>query len=127
MMECGCACKSDDCALAARAIRGAVCTDRLINESHFIVSIIRCGRCAQLFVKLFCERVDWADGDDPQARLAACITEAEAAYLRRGKVDEQTLQRVLESPRWCLYHDMPKGAPEALMWRFGPAMIPAHD
>jgi hypothetical protein len=59
----------DDCLAAKEAIRKAQHIAGLVDESHFIVSIRRCVRCGQHFLIMFCERIDWADGDDPQTRV----------------------------------------------------------
>ena len=41
----------------------------LASESHFIVSVKQCASCGQRFVSVFCERIDWARGADPQTRV----------------------------------------------------------
>ena len=124
-----CPCLADDPALAKAAIRKAVTTDTLVDESHFRVTIRRCSLCGQHFLHIFCERVDWADGDDPQAWITAPITDTEAQTLRATDVaaDEDNALRALSGVRRFLHRDAPKGAPETLVWLHDTLFIPAHD
>lgn len=129
-----CFCQMDDGVAAKDAIRRArrnSGTQSLVDESHFMVSIARCSRplCGQYFLTIFCERVDWADSDDPQTWLAAPISDEEAVQLRSANIaaDEDLLLRIVSGERRFLYHDMPKGAPETLVWKIGSLFIPAHD
>ena len=89
----------------------------LIDESHFHVMILACPRCAQRFVSVFTETVDWVDGDDPQYWTLMPITEAEAADLgrQRDSMTERTLN-ALGPGRRCLRLDHPKAAPRRIFW-----------
>ena len=124
-----CICLGDDCHSAREAIRKAEHIVMLVDESHFGVSILRCGRCGQYFLRLFCERVDWADGDDPQTTVAVPISGDEVQRLKTANVaaDENTILEIVSNERRFLYHDMPKGAPEMLAWKRRPLFIPGHD
>lgn len=129
-----CICQIDDCIAAQEAIRRARSdpgTDFLVDQSHFIVSIRRCRRplCGQSFLTIFCERVDWADSDDPQTWLAVPITAEEAGRLRLAGIDqdEDALLRILTGERRFLFNDRPKGAPATLEWKQRTLFIPAHD
>jgi hypothetical protein len=94
-----------------------------------VASLKRCDSCGQHFLTLFCERVDWADSDDPQTWLAFPLNADEAGQLRAANVaaDENILTAIVASPQRFLYHDMPKGAPDVLEWRDGMLLVPAHD
>ena len=124
-----CICLGDDCLAAKEAIRKAKRTVELVDESHFMVSIEQCVRCGQQFLTLFCERVDWADSDDPQVIVAVPISEDEVQRLQAANVaaDENAILEIVANERRFLYHDMPKGAAETLAWKTGPLFIPGHD
>jgi hypothetical protein len=124
-----CNCLGDDCLAAREAIRKAEHIARLVDESHFGVSVLRCARCGQRFLSLFCERVDWADGDDPQTRVVVPVSEDEARRLQAANVaaDENTILEIVANERRFLYHDMPKGAAETLAWKTRLLFIPGHD
>ena len=53
-----CICPGDDSLAVREAIRKAEHIVELVDESHFIVSILRCVRCGQHFLTMFCERID---------------------------------------------------------------------
>ena len=124
-----CDCIGDDGAAAKKAILATRDLARLVDESHFGVSIRQCGRCGQRFLTIFCERVDWVDSDDPQAWIAAPVSEDESAKLQAADVagDEYAIVRVLPDVRRILYNDMPKGAPDTLTWMTRRLFIPGHD
>ncbi|HTJ72924.1 MAG TPA: hypothetical protein VL551_35630 [Actinospica sp.] len=54
----------------------------LEDDSHFIVSILRCRACGQHFISIFTEYVDWEYSEDDQYRTLMPLTEQEAADLR---------------------------------------------
>ena len=124
-----CICLGDDCLAAREAIRKAEHIVMLVDESHFGVPILRCVRCGQHFLSLFCERVDWADSDDPQTRVVVPVSEDEARRLQVANVaaDENAIREIVANERRFLYHDMPKGAPETLAWKTRLLFIPGHD
>jgi len=101
----------------------------LVDESHFGASILRCVRCGQHFLSLFCERVDWADSDDPQTTVAVPVSADEVRRLRTANVvaDENAILEIVANERRFLYHDMPKGAAETLAWKTRLLFIPGHD
>ena len=124
-----CTCLGDDCLAARDALRKAEHVVMLVDESHFGVSILRCARCGQRFLNLFCERVDWADSDDPQTRVVVPVSEDEARRLQVANVasDENAILEIVANERRFLYHDMPKRAAETLAWKSGLLFIPGHD
>lgn len=124
-----CICLGDDCLAAREAIRKAQHIAGLVDESHFIVSIRRCVRCGQHFLTMFCERIDWADGNDPQTRVAVHVSEDEVRRLPTANVgaDDNAILGIVSNDRRYLYHDMPKGEPDTLAWKTGPLFVPGHD
>jgi hypothetical protein len=100
-----------------------------VDESHFIVSILRCVRCGQHFLSLFCERIDWADSDDPQTRVMVPVSVDEVQRLQTANIaaDENTILEIVANERRFLYHDMPKGAADTLAWMTRLLFIPGHD
>ena len=124
-----CICGGDDSLAAMEAIRKTEHIATLVDESHFGVSILRCVQCRQHFLSLFCERVDWADSDDPQTTVAVPISEDEVQRLKTANVaaDENAILEIVANERRFLYHDMPKGAPETLAWKTRTLFIPGHD
>jgi len=124
-----CICLGDDCLAAREAIRKAEHIVMLVDEPHFGVSVLRCAVCGQHFLSLFCERVDWADGDDPQTRVVVPVSEDEWRRLQAANVaaDENAILDMVANERRFLYHDMPKGAGETLAWKTRRLFIPGHD
>ena len=124
-----CACLGADPLAAKQTIRKAPRIAELADESHFMASIVRCDSCGQHFLTLFCERVDWADGDDPQTWLAFPVSADEARQLQAANVaaDENILTAIVTGPQRFLYHDTPKGAAGVFEWRTGTLHIPGHD
>jgi hypothetical protein len=102
---------------AWRSRQTLTCEADLIDESHFHAMILACPECAQRFVSVFTETIDWADGDDPQYWVVLPITEAETADLarRRGSPTESKLHS-LGPGRRCLRRDHPKGEAPSCFW-----------
>ncbi len=124
-----CICVGDDIVAAKEAIRKAEHIVELVDESHFGVSILRCVQCRQHFLSLFCERVDWVGGDDPQTWVAAPVSEDEVQRLQTADIaaDENVILEIVAHERRFLYHDTPKGTPDTLEWKTRPLFIPGHD
>ena len=99
----------------------------LIDESHFHVMILECGRCTQRFISIFTETIDWSDGDDPQYWQLMPINGAEAAVLieQGHSLDETKLDR-LGPGRRSLHRDYPSGGTRVCFWSTGISVGP-HD
>lgn len=86
----GCvACCAEDAAVAQAHHRSpdGVRPERMIrDDSHFIVSVQRCGLCSQAFVSVFTEYIDWVASQDAQYRTVLPITDAEADDLVAGRL-----------------------------------------
>jgi len=99
----------------------------IVNESHFLVSIRRCGACGQRFVSVFAERIDWIHGNDPQDSLLIPVAEAEAdALVAAGIGVETALKRI--SPRRHLWWRWPSDATASeISDQTGSIFVPPHD
>jgi hypothetical protein len=99
----------------------------LIDESHFHVTILACRGCAQGFVSVFTETIDWQDGDDPQYWTLLPITAAESADLvQQGDALSDTKLDGLGPGRRSLRLDHPKGAARRSFWSTG-LFVGQHD
>lgn len=99
----------------------------LVDESHFGVRILACPRCAQRFVWIFTETIDWVDGEDPQYCTLLPLTEAEAAELTgQGASTIERKLAALGPGRRSLRSDFPKGKPRRIHWGKGLSVWP-HD
>src|SRR5512145_807791 len=88
----------------------------LVDESHFHVMILACRACAQRFVSVFTETIDWKEGDDAQFWSLMPITDAERTCLS-ATPSETELNR-LGFGRQCLKHDHPTGERADTRWGF---------
>lgn len=124
-----CPCVGESAGAALEAIRTGEHAGTLIDESHFIVSLRRCKACGRGFLRAFCERVDWADGDDPQAWVYIPLDDDERERLvpLAAGVGEDDLRSLVSRPRRFLREDSPKGGPRTAAWVTGIPYFPAHD
>ncbi|MBI5480355.1 MAG: hypothetical protein HY906_15940 [Deltaproteobacteria bacterium] len=101
---------------------------RLIDESHFSVSVLACPDCGQPFVSIFAETIDWSDGDDPQEWLLLPVAADEATELQ-SQGERLSLAEVerLGASRRHLDADFPKGGAQRIEWRAGGLLLPDHD
>ncbi|AUY53793.1 hypothetical protein [Streptomyces sp. CB01881] len=89
------------------------------DDSHFIVSVRRCGLCSQAFVSVFTEYVDWAASRDAQYRTLLPITDAEADDLMAGRLSPHRAG-ALGRGRRRLQSDWPSEADEpSVYWDSG--------
>ena len=123
----GCAhCYGDDAeATVAYYHGGGLETERrIIDESHFQVSLRRCRGCAQAFIAIFTEFVDWAGGDDAQYRDIVPVTPAEAAHLvASGEDVDLSYLGSLGAGRRRLSMDWPTGGEQCTGWEVGPFWV----
>ena len=100
----------------------------IVNESHYHVMILTCPSCAQRYISIFSEEIDWAAGEDPQYWTVMPLTPEEVADLirRRGSLSEGELME-LAPDRRSLRRDYPKGADKPnVFWGIG-IWFPWHD
>ena len=100
----------------------------LIDESHFMIDICACPRCAQRFISTFTEEVDWADSEDPQRRTLMPLTPAEADRLiaEREHVNEPYIES-LRAGRPVLVMTFPKSGEKTYAYISGAHLIGPHD
>jgi hypothetical protein len=123
---CGLCLPADACAAWSARV-GLTRLEELIDESHFIVALLACPRCAQQHVSIFTEMIDWKDGNDPQYWTLLPITKAEAeGLIQRGtSLDEMSLN-ALGRGRRSLRRDHPKAGPPQVFWGSG-ILVGPHD
>ena len=125
----GCAACFGGSANDARAARDRLeCRDRLVDESHFGVSIRACRACGQRFVHVFSEAIDWTGGNDPQSWLLIPVSAEEVDGLR--DLDEVAIERAivaLSPKRRCLDEYWPPHGDSSVRWCAGPCLIMPHD
>lgn len=96
----------------------------LVGESHYGVVVMRCGACAQRFVSVFAELIDWDDGDDSQLFALMPISREEIRSLSPSPGGLELMR--LGAGRKCLYRSHPKGGTGTTGWGRG-LLIPPHD
>ena len=126
--EFGCdLCWPTDAHAAWEARDGLTRLEELIDESHFIVTILACPRCCQRYVSVFTEMIDWKDGEDPQYWTLLPITEAEAeSLIQQGTSLSEMSLNALGRERRSLRRDHPKAGPPRVFWGSG-IFVGLHD
>lgn len=94
----------------------------IVDDPHFNAAIVRCRDCAQAFLRVFTEIIDWAGGDDPQYITIVPVTDAEAIALTDGAIPVLRAGK-LGAGRRHLISDWPSGADHRLMWSFGEFLV----
>ena len=92
----------------------------LIHESHFIVTVAACAGCAQHFVSVFTETLDWVAGNDPQewTLLPVLPGEVQALLAQGAALDEHALE-ALGPVRRSLRRSSPNDSPTETYWSCG--------
>ena len=92
----------------------------LVDDSHFIVTMLSCEGCGQRYISILVEQVDWVDGDDPQYWSFMPVTEAEADVLQAsGRAGLAARLEEVAPGRQSLRVDYPKGGPQRIYWGRG--------
>ena len=111
---------------AWEARKGLVRVSDLIDESHFHVMILSCPSCAQQFLNVFTETIDWAAGEDPQYWTTLPLTAPEAADLvGRSGISEADIAFMAPGRR-SLRRDYPKDELPRDYWGNG-ILVGPHD
>lgn len=98
---------------------------RVVDESHYGVTVHRCGACGQRFVSIFTERIDWVNGEDPQEWREMPVTDAEAGAVVAAGLQPEAVIEALAPGRRSLLHWAP-GGDDSARWVSGLAVGP-HD
>lgn len=98
----------------------------LIDDLHYIVSIWLCPTCAQHFLSVTTEMIDWEAGEDPIYRTFMPITQSELAALMEFNPPTETTLNAIGLGRRCLKYDHPKDHPPSVYWSTG-ILVGAHD
>jgi hypothetical protein len=119
----GCArCCGDEPRTAWEATKNLEHVRTLVDDSHFIVQVLRCKLCRQQFLWVTTEIVDWAGGDDAQFRRVVPLTaaEAETLFAEQGEVTPAMLVMFGRENRRYLRFDWPTGVEKPLIrWETG--------
>ncbi|MDI2129570.1 hypothetical protein [Yinghuangia seranimata] len=92
---------------------------RVVEDSHFGVSVRVCPSCGQRFVVIFTEFVDWSGGDDAQYFDIVPVTEDEAAAVVAGNGADLAALGALGAGRRRLSSGWPTGGVKTISWRTG--------
>jgi hypothetical protein len=121
----GCAqCSGDDARDAWENTKELERVSYLVDDSHFIVQVLRCKECAQPFLWVMTEIVDWSGGDDAQYRRVVPLTESEAeTFLKSGEPSVAMIES-LGGDRRYLRQDWPTGKKKPrVTWATGPLQL----
>jgi hypothetical protein len=101
---------------------------RLVDESHFMIDLIRCEKCDRPWVRVFYELIDWKDGEDSQARNFIPLSEDQyKAILDHGEnTDEQFLDLIGATGPYLTY-SYPQSGERIYIWKEGPVFHYMHD
>lgn len=119
-------CWSSDAAEAWKVITKVPIETRLIDEPHYIVRIRACAACAQRYLQVTTETVDYADGEDPIYRTVIPIDAAEHATLIASKPLSNSAIEAVGVGRRSLKYDWPKGKDASTYWGSG-VRVGEHD
>ncbi|HRK57316.1 MAG TPA: hypothetical protein PLQ67_07320 [Burkholderiaceae bacterium] len=126
-MHSGCdRCWSSQAPQAWEAVSSLPIESFLIDEPHVIVSIRACPACAQRYLQVTTETIDWQGGEDPVDRTIIPIDDGEHAQLITSKpLDARVIEAVGSAKRSLRYH-WPKGQSPSHYWGVGLRVGP-HD
>lgn len=128
--QAGCeSCFGDDAAAVWKAHEALERSARVVDDSHFGLSLRRCSACGQRFAAVFCERIDWSGGNDPQDWLQIPIANDEADALVAAGADggEAVLRRLAPDRRYLArWFDRDADKPE-VGFVTGKILVPPHD
>lgn len=119
-------CWSSEAGEAWRAVTSALIETFLIDEPHYIVSIRACTSCAQRYLQVTTETVDFEDGEDPIHRTLIPIDDAERAALMASKPLSTSVIEAIGVGRRSLRYDWPKGKEPSASWGAG-VQVGEHD
>lgn len=123
-----CECSAADADEALLAIQRCTGVGRLVDESHYSVTLIKCDECDQRWLIMFYEAIDWENGDDSQAWVHVPITAAHAELLLGMDVEateEHFTALNLNGRHLVDVH--PRGGGRATLWHEGTPPTFPHD
>jgi hypothetical protein len=108
--------------------RGLRIAHELVDEAHFIIQLRRCAECAQQFVWILTERVDWDGGEDAQRRNVVPVSPEEAQTLAESSDLDPAFVASLVGDRRHLETDWPTGELEQRSeWATGKLEITSEE
>jgi len=127
MNEYGCEkCWHSQASEAWDAVRSTLIEARLIDESHYIVSIRRCQICSQHYLQVTTETIDWEDGEDPIHRTIIPIDNAEREKLTASNQLDTDIIENIGVDRRSISYDWPKNQEPTAYWSIG-IRVGMHD
>jgi hypothetical protein len=90
----------------------------IMNESHLGVSLRHCRSCAQTFVSVFTEFIDWSAGDDAQYVTLLPVTNVEAEALVDCTLRACEIGGLGANRRYLCW-EWPTGGKERAFWETG--------
>lgn len=109
-------------------LQGAVRHATLVDESHLIISVRSCRNCQRRYLVAFYELIDWAGGDDSQARVFLPLTEEkEAQIVGLGSPLHESALIGLELSGDQLIWSWPRGQEPYANWFSGRLVRFPHD
>lgn len=101
---------------------------RLVDESHFIVDLIRCRQCDRPWVRIFYELIDWNNGEDSQARNFIPLSEDQyKAILEHGEHTDERFLDLIGIGGPYLTFCYPRSGERIYRWKEGPVFHYMHD
>lgn len=106
---------------------GLVDVDRLVDESHFSLTIKRCEACGQRFAGIFTERIDWHGGEDSMTSNLLPLTDDEADRMLAAGADPDIAEVVaIGKTRQYLCDEHLTGRAATVGYEIGWS-VPPHD
>jgi hypothetical protein len=125
--ESGCAqCWPEDAAAAWQARQRLVLNKTLVDESHFLVNLLACTHCKQVFMSIFTEMIDWDGGNDPQDWLVVPLAADESRLLAEGMPLLEFNVTARAATRRTLRRSFPRAGDIEVGWGHGAFVLP-HD
>lgn len=110
------------------ATRKLVRDTELIDDSHFHILIVKCNQCAQRYISVFTEMIDWENGNDPQYWILLPITNSEVVKLiqNRDSISENEIN-ALGKGRKSLRRDFPRDVKVPITFWGSGIFVGPHD
>jgi hypothetical protein len=123
-----CTCQSEDAEQAEAFLRANREFKRVNDETHYIVTVIRCKPCRRWYLSVFYELIDWKDGDDSQARNTIEVSEEQADRIKEaGEGANESFIDSLGLNGRHLRMVFPRGGDRGIEWVTGALVHFPHD
>lgn len=100
----------------------------LVDDPHFSVLLLRCPICAQAFLSIFTEMVDWLGGNDDQEWTLLPLNSKETAdLLKQDNLLEEERINTLGEGRRSLRYTFPHRENNSSAWWSTGIRVGMHD